>query len=56
MKRKNLLCMVILGPENEKYGPVILLLQISLRIRCISLPVGVTAGIKHSLFLENSVP
>lgn len=49
MKRKNLLWMVNFGPENEKYGPVILLLQIFLRIRCTSLPVGVTAGIKHSL-------
>lgn len=33
---------------ERKYGSMIIF-QISLRIICTSLPVGVTAGIKHSL-------
>lgn len=37
------------GTREWKYGPMTLLFPVSLRIRCTSRPVGVTATIKHSL-------
>lgn len=53
IKGKNLMQVVNSGPENQSLNPGYYYFQIPSKIRCPSLPVGVTAGIKHSPFLGN---